>query len=140
MTKEELKAKIDLCVAQQGNQSGLAGLAEILNELVEQGGGGGGSQTIELTGLPDTSMTTLEELAAIGLTPEIIADAAKGKYAGAHISLGGAADMFCYIIAVAANNLLGIGMFFGTTTDIGPGVAGIFTSINGDTVIVDTIE
>lgn len=41
MTKEELKAKIDLCVAQQGNQSGLAGLAEILNALTEQGSEGG---------------------------------------------------------------------------------------------------
>lgn len=35
MTKEELKAKIDLCVAQQGNQSGLAGLAEILNAVID---------------------------------------------------------------------------------------------------------
>lgn len=35
MTKEEIKAQIGLCVAQQGNQSGLAGLAEILNAIID---------------------------------------------------------------------------------------------------------
>lgn len=35
-TKEEMKALVDACVAQQGNQSGLDGLGTILNELIDK--------------------------------------------------------------------------------------------------------
>ena len=34
-TKAQLKALVDACIAQQGNQSGLDGLDEILNELID---------------------------------------------------------------------------------------------------------
>lgn len=84
MTKEEIKALIDAKIAGQGSavDAGSA-LPAILNGILDLA-----TQSpeiphaIELSGAPQASMTTVAELAEIGLTRSEIEAAARGERTG----------------------------------------------------------
>lgn len=87
MTTNEIKTLIQNTIAGQGSQVDIGGkLAEILGAIVDSIP----SETtrpIVLTGVPSTG-DTLEDLADIGLTPEEIQAASRGKRTGVIVPAG----------------------------------------------------
>lgn len=86
MTKDELKALVNKCIAQQGNQSGLDGLSAILNAIIDNYGSASDITAIEsqIGNLADletdhksSMVESVNELADVLGTTELVVDMAQ---------------------------------------------------------------